>query len=151
MALDDLDRSALRILVDQARVSWADLASQLGLSPPAAAERVRRLEAAGVVLGFSARLRPEAVGRATAAFIAVTLERPEHRDPFLEWVRGTRDVLECHHVAGEGDYLLKVRVPDLARVEDVISNQIKRLPGIVATRTTIVLSTLKEDPLTANE
>ena len=80
------------------------------------------------------------------AFIAVTLERPEHRDPFLQRILELPEVQECHHIAGDDDYLLKVRCRSTRNLEQIISEKIKSLQGIVRTRTTIVLSTAKETP-----
>ncbi len=148
LRFDEADLRVLSRLARDGRASWADLAGEIGLSPPAIAERVRNLQERGVILGFGARLDSEAIGRGTAAFVSVTLARPEHRAGFLRWVQGADDVLECHHVAGEGDYLLKVRVAGLRRLETMISLEIKSIPGVAATRTTIVLSSEKEEALT---
>jgi len=122
------------------------LAATLELSPPATADRVRRLEERGVVQGYSALVDPEAVGCGLTAFIAVTLERPEHRDAFLKRILELPQIQECHHVAGDDDYLLKVRCRSPRDLEQIISERIKSLQGIVRTRTTIVLSTAKETP-----
>jgi Lrp/AsnC family leucine-responsive transcriptional regulator len=122
------------------------LAATLELSAPATADRVRRLEERGVIQGYSALVNPEAVGCGLTAFIAVTLERPEHRDPFLQRILELPQIQECHHVAGDDDYLLKVRCHSTQDLEQIISERIKSLQGIVRTRTTIVLSTAKETP-----
>lgn len=144
--MDSLDWKALRYLMTHGRVTWADLASVLGLSAPATADRVRSLENMGVIKGYAALINPDAVACGLTAFIAITLERPEHRAPFLAWVREQPEVQECHHVAGDDDYLLKVRCRDTRRLDNLIGDQLKALPGIRRTRTTIVLSTAKETP-----
>jgi Lrp/AsnC family leucine-responsive transcriptional regulator len=145
--MDETDRKLLQLLVTDGRMSWADLGAQLKLSPPAVAERARKLQADGVIRGYTAQLEPEAVGRGVAALVAVTLERPSHRARFVRWVRERDDVIECHHVAGEDDYVLKVRCASVAALESLLSDGIKGLEGIARTRTTVVLSTLKEAPL----
>jgi Lrp/AsnC family leucine-responsive transcriptional regulator len=145
--MDEIDRKIVHALVDNARISWAELGEHAKLSAPAAAERVRRLEADGVVRGYVARLDPDAVGRGVAAWIAVTLEKPAHRARFVRWVQASDDVQECHHVAGEDDYVLKVRVASTSALESLISDGIKGLDGIARTRTTVVLSTIKEGAL----
>jgi Lrp/AsnC family leucine-responsive transcriptional regulator len=142
--LDALDLKTIDELTRHGRMSWADLAGQLGLSAPAAAERVRRLEERGVIRGFAALVDAEAVGCALTAFVAVTLERPEHRAVFLDWARGCSNVQECHHLAGEDDYLLKVRCGGTRQLEALISDELKGLPGVARTRTSIALSTVKE-------
>jgi Lrp/AsnC family leucine-responsive transcriptional regulator len=131
----------------EGRSTWSQLARLLGLSAPAAADRVRRLEERGVIRGYSAVVDPEAVGLGMTAFVAVTLERPEHRAGFLGWVDVAPEVQECHHVAGEGDFLLKVRCAAVRDLETIVSEQIKGLDGVTSTRTTVVLSTRKETPV----
>lgn len=133
--------------MSQGRITWSELAGILELSAPATADRVRRLEERGIVRGYAALVDPEAVGCGLTAFIAVTLERPEHRAPFLQRILELAEVQECHHVTGDDDYLLKVRCNSTRHLEQVISNGLKSLPGILRTRTTIVLSTTKETPV----
>lgn len=144
--MDDIDTKAVQALSAHGRITWAELAGVLGLSPPSAADRVHRLEERGVIRGYTALVDPEAVGLGLAAFVAVTLERPEHRGPFLERMRRLGNIVECHHVAGEYDYLLKVRCRDTRDLERVISDEIKAGPGVTRTLTTVVLSTVKESP-----
>ena len=127
-------------------MTWAELASCLGLSSPATAERVHRLEEQGVIQGFTALVDPEAVGCGLTAFVAVTLERPEHRHSFLQKIVEMQEVQECHHVAGEDDYWLKVRCKGTRDLERVVSDTVKSIPGVARTRTTIVMSTPKETP-----
>lgn len=78
------------------------------------------------------------------ALIAVSLERPSHREAFLDKVMKIQEIQECHHTAGDDDYMLKVRCQGTRDLDRIISEELKSLPGIVRTRTTIVLSTLKE-------
>src|SRR4051794_25789986 len=100
---DDFDSKALTLLSAQGRISWAELAQQMGLSAPAAAERVRKLEERGVIKGYTAVLDPEALGYPLTAFVAVTLERPEKRKVFIARLGKLQEVIECHHVAGDDD------------------------------------------------
>ncbi|KLU61155.1 leucine-responsive regulatory protein [Peptococcaceae bacterium CEB3] len=145
--MDAIDLKAISELAVNARISWADLAVCLGLSSPAAAERVHRLEEQGIIKGFAAVVDPEAVGCGLTSFVAVTLERPEHRNHFLEKMAEMREVQECHHVAGEYDYLLKLRCRGPRDLERVVSDELKSIPGVVRTRTAIVMSTPKETPV----
>lgn len=131
----------------QGRITWSELAGILELSAPATAERVRRLEERKIIKGYTALLDPAAVGCELTAFIAVTLERPEHRAAFLQRVQELAEIQECHHVTGEDDYLLKVRCRNTKDLEQLVSENLKGLPGILRTRTTIVLSTTKETPV----
>ncbi|MEO1446530.1 MAG: Lrp/AsnC family transcriptional regulator [Cyanobacteria bacterium J06635_11] len=144
MELDELDAAILTALIASGRVRWSTLAEQLGVSPPAIADRVRRLETAGVIEGYTTRLNSEKLGLDLSAFASVTLEHPRHRQGFLDYVRGCAGIAACHHVIGEGDYLLKICCRSTAELERLLSDEIKALPGIAQTRTTIALSTIKD-------
>jgi len=137
----------LQALMSDGRVTWAELAHRVGLTPPAVAERVRHLEEAGTIRGYAALVDPVAVGCGLTAFVSVTLDRPVHRAGFLQWVAAMDEVQECHHVAGEHDYLLKVRCRDAGDLDRVIGDEMKSVPGVARTYTAVVLSTLKETPV----
>jgi len=147
MGINSIDYKVLQNLMAQGRITWSELAGILELSAPATAERVRRLEERKIIKGYTALIDPEAVGCELTAFIAVTLERPEHRATFLQRVQELAEIQECHHVTGEDDYLLKVRCRNTRGLEQLVSENLKGLPGILRTRTTIVLSTTKETPV----
>lgn len=142
--MDALDFKALSRLQQFGRDSWKHLGEILGITAQAVADRVHRLEQQGVVHGYAALIDPESVGLHTTAFIAVSLDRPKHRDAFLERVSSLSEVQECHHVSGDDDYLLKIRCRGTGDLERVVSDEIKGIPGVVRTRTTIVLRTAKE-------
>ena len=141
--MDAIDIAILRRLMERARTTWAELGSLLGLSAPAAADRVRKLEEAGVIRGYAALVDPEAAGCGLGAFVSVTLERADDRAAFLDLVRAQPEVLECHHIAGAEDYVLKIRCADTRELERLISDGLKSVPG-VRTRTGVILSTVKE-------
>jgi Lrp/AsnC family transcriptional regulator, leucine-responsive regulatory protein len=147
MELNSVDCKVLYCLMTQGRMTWAELAGVLELSAPAAADRVRRLEERQVIKGYAALVDAEAIGCHLTAFVAVTLDRPEHRAAFLERVRSRPEIQECHHVTGDDDYLLKVRCRHTKDLEQLISEDLKGLPGVLKTRTTIALSTVKETPI----
>lgn len=141
---DSIDIKVLECLMQQGRMTWSELAGKLGLSSPAAADRVRRLEEKGAIVGYSARINPDAVGCSLMAFVAVTLEHPQYRDPFLEKVQQLAEIQECHHMTGDDDYFLKIRCRGTADLERLISEELKGVPGVLKTRTSIVLSSPKE-------
>jgi Lrp/AsnC family leucine-responsive transcriptional regulator len=144
MGLDLLDFKVVQHLMRQGRMTWSELAGILGLSAPSTADRVRRLEERQIIKGYAALVDPEAVNCGLAAFVAVTLEHPRHRQTFLHVVETLSEIQECHHVTGEDDYLLKIRCTGTKDLERLISDDIKAMSGILRTRTTIVLSTVKE-------
>jgi Lrp/AsnC family leucine-responsive transcriptional regulator len=145
--MDSFDYKIVTRLMEQGRATWAELGGILGLTAPAAAERVRKLEESKIIKGYAALIDPEQVGLGLAALISVTLERPEHRSVFLEAVRKMNEILECYHIAGEEDYVLKIRCAGTHRLESLISDDIKGIPGVIRTRSTIILSTVKETPI----
>lgn len=145
--MDEIDIKILQQLMVQGRITWSELASLLQLSAPATADRVRRLEEKGIIQSYAALVNPELIGCSITAFIAVTLDRPAHQQGFLDLVNQLPEIQECHHVTGDDDYLLKVRCASTRSLEALISNQIKGLPGILRTRTTLALSTVKETPV----
>ncbi|MDY7023111.1 MAG: Lrp/AsnC family transcriptional regulator [Cyanobacteriota bacterium] len=142
--MDTIDIKVIQYLMAQGRITWSELATLLGLSAPATAERVKRLEEKGIIEGYNARINPEAVGCQLTAFIAVTLQQPQYRAAFLQQIQKMPEVMECHHVTGDDDYLLKVRCQDTHHLEQIVSEEIKGIAGILKTRTTVVLSTPKE-------
>ena len=141
--MDAIDIAILRRLMERARTTWAELGSLLGLSAPAAADRVRKLEDAGVIRGYAALVDPDAAGCGLGAFVSVSLERADDRAAFLDLVRAQPEILECHHIAGAEDYVLKIRCADTHALERLISDRLKSVPG-VRTRTGVILSTVKE-------
>ncbi len=143
MLSDEIDSKIIGQLMQQGRITWSELAQMLGLSAPAAADRVRRLEERGVIQGYSAQIDPSAVGCELTAFITVKLADGRQRAAFLAKIQDLPEVQECHHVTGESDYWLKIRCRHTRDLERLISDHLKAIKG-VSTSTTIVLSTAKE-------
>ncbi|WP_139692143.1 Lrp/AsnC family transcriptional regulator [Sporolactobacillus terrae] len=141
--MDKLDRRLLQSLMKNGRATWSDLAAEIEMSSPAVAERVRRLEDKGVIRAYEAVLDPELVGNTCTAFVAVTLEQMDQRAAFLDLIDTLPEVQECHHIAGDYDYLIKIRARNTKDLDRLISAELKRLPGL-RTRTTIVMNSLKE-------
>jgi Lrp/AsnC family leucine-responsive transcriptional regulator len=142
--MDAIDHKILTSLMEDGRASWADLAETVGLSAPAVAERVHRLEERGAIRGYAALIDGSQVGMHLTAFVAVTLNGPASRDAFLRLVHDTVEIQECHHVAGEDDYLLKVRCGGTADLEHLLSVVLKGSPNVARTRTTVALSMVKD-------
>jgi Lrp/AsnC family leucine-responsive transcriptional regulator len=142
--MDSIDKKILTRLMREGRASWADLGKATGLSPAAAAQRVRRLERDGVIRGFAALLDADAVGADLLAFVAVRFAEPAPRTRFLKRVRSLPWIQECHHVTGEMDYLLKIRCEGTKALERLISVELKDRCRVTETRTSIVLTSAKE-------
>ena len=142
--MDTIDKKALALLMADGRASWAELGEHLGLSAPAAAERVRKLEDRGVIRQFAAVPDPALAGYPVLAFVFVTLESQARRKAFLAAVGRNASILECHHVAGDDDYLLKVRCQTMGDLDLLLSDDLKGRMGVARTRTTVVLGSAKE-------
>ncbi len=143
---DGLSRSDLRILdilQRDGRASFADIGAAVGMSAPSAHERVRKLEARGMILGYAARLDARAVGRGILAFSWIRQSPGPPSSDLEDAFRALPEVEECHHIAGEADYLLKVRAADTLDLERVMK-QIQALPGVYTTETDVVYSSAFE-------
>jgi len=145
--MDSIDLTLLRTLAIDGRATFAELAEQVGLSGPSTAERVRRLEERGDISGYSAVIDPGALGLDLTAFVAVSLTEPGARDAFLAEVALLPGVVECHHTAGDDDYLLKARCSGTKGLERLVSEGLKSIAGVARTRTTVVLSSPLERAL----
>ena len=143
--LDRLDRKILAVLQLDGRITHADLADRIGLSATATADRVRRLQRDGFILGFRAELDPVKLARGLLVFVEVLLDRtaPDVFDAFAVQVRRAGEVLECHLVAGGFDYLIKARVRDMAAYRRFLAEVILPLPGVRETRTYAVMEEVK--------
>lgn len=144
--MDDTDLLALQLLAQHGRMSWSDLAAHLKLSGPATAERVRRLEEKGVIAGYAALVNREAVAYGLTAFVGVDLSDNGRREEFLARMMAQQEILECHHVTGDHDYLLKVACKSPQHLDQILNDVLKVDNLVSRTRTTIVLGTPKEQP-----
>ena len=147
--MDAIDRRLIIRLQYAGRETWARLGETLGLTGPAVADRVRKLQQVGIIKGFAALVNPDAVGMMVTAFVGVSLERPALREAFLKRVGAIPEVQECHHVTGDDDFLLKLRCRNPLDLDRVVSEELKGTPGVVRARTTIVLRTTKETTVVA--
>ena len=137
--MEDLDRRIVELLRADGRMSYTDLGKELGMSTSAVHQRVRRLEKRKVVTGYTARVDHEALGHALAAFISITPIDPAAPDDIPERLRDLTEIEACHSVAGNENYILKVRVSSPHDLEELIGKV--RTAANVTTRTTVVLST----------
>ena len=143
--MDATDATIIDLLQDDARTTQATIARQVGLSQPSVADRIRKLEEAGIITGYIARVDPKRLGKDITAFVSVDIDHPRHFDDFARIVQGMSDVLECHRVAGAGSYVLKVRTEDTGSLDRLLVEHLRVIPGVMRTNTTIVLSSVKEE------
>lgn len=146
--LDDIDLKILSALQADGRLTNTAIAQQVGLSATPCLERIKRLERDGFIEGYAARLNPALLGAALLIFVEVTIERTSE-DVFENFHRAVRklpEVLECHMVAGGFDYLLKVRVHDMAAYRTFLGTALSVLPGVRETHTYVVMEEVKSSP-----
>lgn len=144
--LDRIDAAILRALQSDARISNLKLSDAVNLSPSAVSERVKRLSESGYITGFRTRINPDKVGVGQAVFVKVTLDRAQQ-----DVVRNVRDaidkqpeILDCYMMAGDFDFLLKIRVPDMYACREVVESAFRELRGVKEIRSYAVLSQLKD-------
>ena len=142
--MDLIDSKILEVIQTNARISNAELSRQLDMAPSAVLERVRKLEKNDVILGYDVRLNPRALGYGLVAFIYVREIEEKGAWTTGEQLAAIPEVLEVHHVAGEDCLLVKVRTKDTDHLERLLTKTFHAIDSLVSTRTTIVLSTLKE-------
>lgn len=141
--IDQIDLKILSILQNNGRTRLADIADEVELSAPAVMERVKKLEASGVIKGYQALVDGKKVGKDITAFIGVSIGNQRDIDQFAIQILSYRDVLECHHVTGDESFILKVKSGNTGSLEKLLG-QIRSVEGVTRTVTKIVLSTAKE-------
>lgn len=144
--LDRIDRRILRALQDEGRISYVDLADRVGLSTSPCLERVKRLERDGFISRYTAVLDPARLDAALLVFVEISLSYTsgtvfeDFRSAVIRWP----EVLECHLVSGDFDYLLKVRIADMASYRELLGEILHTLPGVRDSRTLVAMETVQE-------
>ncbi len=143
--LDELDKNILQELQKDARISNTELARRVNLSPPATHARVRRLEKDGFIQSYATIVDRQKAGYDLLCFISVSLQLHETKqvDGFLKIIAEMPEVLECHHVTGEYDYLLKVVTRNTEGLEDFLMNRLTPVSGVARIHTNLVLREAK--------
>ncbi|KOO83748.1 Lrp/AsnC ligand binding domain-containing protein [Stenotrophomonas maltophilia] len=144
--LDKIDRKILRILQAEGRISFTELGERVGLSTTPCTDRVRRLEREGVITGYHAHLDPAAVKASLLVFVEISLAY-KSGDIFEEFRRAALklpNVLECHLVSGDFDYLLKARISEMASYRKLLGSTLLTLPHVRESKSYIVMEEVKE-------
>ena len=145
ISIDLTDIKILAALQADACLQNTELAKKLGMAPSAVLERVKKLELKGIIQAYNTRINPEVLDLKLLAFVFIkTSEGPGNVAVAKQLVK-IPDVLELHHIAGEDCYLMKVRSKDPLSLIHFMREKMSKIPGILSTKTTIVLETLKED------
>jgi DNA-binding Lrp family transcriptional regulator len=144
-ALDNLDKAILQALQTNGRMSNVELAQRINLSPPATHARIKRLEQRGYIRQYVALLDQESVGYDMLCFVNISLQlhQPEQVEGIREAIRNMPEVLECYHVTGEFDYLLKVVIKNRKDLERFVIDRLTAVPGVARIYTSLVLNEVK--------
>jgi Lrp/AsnC family leucine-responsive transcriptional regulator len=142
--LDEIDRKLLALLQEDDRVPVVELGKAIGVAPSTLNDRIRRLVKQGIITGFHAQVSAEKLGLDLLAFVFVGWSDHATEKEFLKRIGTVPEVLECHHVTGAWNYLLKVRLKTTRDLETFFSSVVKDVPGLQRTETLIVLSSPKE-------
>ena len=143
--MDDIDRTLLNALQDDSSRSIAELAEQVGASTSACHRRIKSLEAAGLILGYSAVLDPQRLGLKLQAFVEITLtsQSRDAMDRFEQAVGEFDEILECHLMSGNADYILRIAARELEQFDRIHRDCLSRLPGVSAMRSSFAIRTIK--------
>lgn len=145
-ALDKLDRRILKLLQEDGRMAMKDLAERVGLTVTPCIERVRRMERDGVITGYHARVDPSQLGASLLVFVEITLDHKNGNmfEQFRREVMKIDEVLECHLVSGDFDYLIKARISEMADYRKLLGDILLQLPGAVQSKSYVVMEEIKE-------
>jgi Lrp/AsnC family transcriptional regulator, leucine-responsive regulatory protein len=141
--VDDIDIKILKTLQEKGRTKRNQLAELVGLSVPSVSERLNKLEERGIIEGYYAKVSKQSFGLDIMAYIHVVMDSSKHYKSLISRVDKMPQILECHSILGEGSHLLKVLVRNTEALEKLLG-EIQTWPGVTATKTTFVLSTIKE-------
>lgn len=142
--MDSLDYEILRCLKENARENATNIGSKINLSTSAVIERIKKLEASGLIEQYTTIINQSLSGRELTAFISVRLEHPKYNEKFCETVNKQEEIVECHYIAGDFDFMLKIQTASGKTLEKIL-NYIKSINGVSLTRTSVVLSTIKQE------
>lgn len=142
--MDIIDAKILEVLKQNGRSTASDISKKVNLSIPAVSERIRKLEEANVIEQYTVKINREKMGYKLLAIVFVNIDHTANIQQFREEIIQFPEVMECHHMAGEYDYMLKVLVEDTAQLEVFLSEKLKSIRGVQNSNTLIVLSTLTE-------
>jgi Lrp/AsnC family leucine-responsive transcriptional regulator len=147
MAIDDIDLRILDMLQRNGKLSQAKIAGAVGLTTPSVNERIKKMERHGMIKGFVALLDHEKMGLPLTAYVDVSLEHPRFEKAFVDDLEKLLAVQECHYLAGEFAYRLKVKAANPGALADFIQHRLLAIRGVVRARTCLSLSSKKESTL----
>lgn len=141
--MDNIDLKILELLKENSRMTATAISKSINLSVPAVTERIKQLEETDIISGYTLKINHKAVGYGLQTFIFISIESPQYIEGFKKEILQFSEILECHHIAGEYDYLLKVLVKDTDDLEVFITHKLKTIKGVHKSNTLFSLSSIK--------
>jgi Lrp/AsnC family leucine-responsive transcriptional regulator len=144
--LDNTDRKILEILQANSNITNAQLAKEIGLSPAPTLERVNKLEGSGVIKSYHAVIDPSTVGIGVSTFVMVTLKghNKDNINKFIAAINKINEVVECHHITGAGDFILKVVSADISAYQQLMLDHVSNIEVVDRLKSMVILSTFKD-------
>ncbi len=142
MSLDSIDIKMLNMLIKNGRISYTDIAKEVGMKPPSVIDRIKKMETDGIIYDYTARVDYRKLGYDMVAFVGVVMDNPVYIDDFEELFKNVdEDIVECYHVTGDFTLLLKVITKNTNTLAGII-RKLRELPGVASTNTILVFSTM---------
>jgi len=147
MKIDNIDRKILRMLQENSKITNAYLSKQIGLSPAPTLERVRKLEKKGIIIGYHAQLNLSKIGLGVSTFVLVSLKEHNKKNIniFLDKIYKVKNVIECHHITGTGDFILKVVSENIASYQKLMLDKVSEIEATDSLQSMVILSTFKDN------
>jgi DNA-binding Lrp family transcriptional regulator len=147
MKIDAIDKKILRTLQKNAKITNAKLSKEIGLSPAPTLERVRKLESKGIISGYHAKLDKSKIGLGVSTYVMVSLKghNKKNLDSFIEKISDVDNIVECHHITGSGDFILKVVAKDIESYQKLMLEKVSEIEVTDSLQSMVILSTLKDN------
>ena len=142
--MDNIDIKILKLLQGNARITASEIASKINLSVPAVSDRLKKLDASGIIEKYTVIISPKKTNKSLTVIMFVNLGNPKFADKFIEVIQKEDEIIECHYLAGDFDYALKIMTTNTETLE-MILNRIKLVAGVQKTKTVVTLSTIKNN------
>lgn len=141
--MDQIDKHMIQLLQSNARMSASEISKLVNLSISAVTERLKKLESGNIITQYTAILNPEAFEKELTAFMLISIKSPQFGSEFLQFVAEEKEIMSCHYIAGEFDYMIKIITKNTQTLADVL-NRIKGVSGVVQTNTLVTLGKEKD-------
>jgi len=144
--LDNIDKKIIRIMQENGRITNSQLSKEIGLSPAPTLERVKKLEHSGVIKSYHAKINKEKIGLGVSTFVLVSLKghNKENIQKFTKSIERIEEIIECHHITGSGDFLLRVVTKDINSYQKLMLEKVTEIPVVDNLQSIVILSTFKE-------